>query len=379
MSFALNGNRLREARQYRQLTITKLAEKVNVSKQMISKYERENASPGLDVVQKIIKALDFPLEFFTSYDKLNFSNEGTFFRSRLTATQAEKSPSETFKKAVGITGDFFSRYVEFPELFNRETKSRSPRNAAIELRNLWELGDQPISNMIRLLESHGIIVSISNSNSSKVDANSGYIEVNDHRYYIILIDSNSRSFYRQQFSLAHELGHFILHAESFDPQTLEAPEYRQMENEADEFASEFLLPEESFKKSLDKEIMNLDWYINLKRKWFVSAASMIYRARNLEILTADQYLRLQKRISYHKWRKEEPLDSVTPANFPQLLKQALDLIEQADIFKANELSELLGKNYGIPYPNEMLSQIIGIPLTRFNGEVVQLKKYNIQN
>ncbi|WP_254261211.1 helix-turn-helix domain-containing protein, partial [Lactobacillus helveticus] len=43
MSFALNGNRLREARQYRQLTITKLAEKVNVSKQMISKYERENA------------------------------------------------------------------------------------------------------------------------------------------------------------------------------------------------------------------------------------------------------------------------------------------------------------------------------------------------
>ncbi|WP_172996499.1 helix-turn-helix domain-containing protein, partial [Lactobacillus helveticus] len=174
-----------EARQYRQLTITKLAEKVNVSKQMISKYERENASPGLDVVQKIIKALDFPLEFFTRYDKLNFSNEGTFFRSRLTATQAE-----------------------FPELFNRETKSRSPRNAAIELRNLWELGDQPISNMIRLLESHGIIVSISNSNSSKVDANSGYIEVNDHRYYIILIDSNSRSFYRQQFSLAHELGHF---------------------------------------------------------------------------------------------------------------------------------------------------------------------------
>lgn len=376
MSLKLNGSRLREARQFRRLTITKLAEKVGISKQMISKYERGNASPGLNVFQKIVQILGFPLNFFTTQDKIRFCDEGTFFRSRLTATQAEKNPTETFKRCIGITRDLFQKYVEFPDLFDRRTTARSPANAAAEVRNLWGLGEQPINNMVRLLETHGIVVSVLSSNASRVDANSGFIKLGDNEYYVILINSGGHSFYRQQFSLAHELGHFILHARSFDPQSLEATEYRKMEKEADEFASAFLLPRVAFIHSLQDRKMNLDWYLQLKSIWSVSAASMVYRARNLEVLSADEYLKLQKRISYHQWRKGEPLDNISQIAKPELLSQSLDLVEHAGIFKANQLSGILDEIYGIPYPNELLAEIIGVPVTRFNGQVVHLKSLN---
>ncbi|MEK1409917.1 helix-turn-helix transcriptional regulator, partial [Limosilactobacillus fermentum] len=56
MNFELNGDRLREARRYRRLTITSLSEEIGVSKQMISRYERGTAQPGLDVFQQIVKS-----------------------------------------------------------------------------------------------------------------------------------------------------------------------------------------------------------------------------------------------------------------------------------------------------------------------------------
>lgn len=52
MNFELNGSRLREARRYRHMTIADLADKASVTKQMISRYERGNSTPGLEVFQK---------------------------------------------------------------------------------------------------------------------------------------------------------------------------------------------------------------------------------------------------------------------------------------------------------------------------------------
>ncbi|MEM5032044.1 helix-turn-helix transcriptional regulator [Limosilactobacillus fermentum] len=114
MGYELNGSRLREARRYRRLTITSLSEEIGVSKQMISRYERGTAQPGLDIFQQIVKSLQFPVAFFTGENKFDYEDEGTYFRSRLTSTQSEKMPSETYKKASGLVRDLFSEYIDFP-------------------------------------------------------------------------------------------------------------------------------------------------------------------------------------------------------------------------------------------------------------------------
>lgn len=373
MGFELNGDRLREARRYRRLTITSLSEKAGVSKQMVSRYERGTAQPGLEVFQKIVRELQFPVDFFTGTNKFEYKDEGTYFRSRLTSIQSEKMPSEMYKKSIGLVRNMFSEYVEFPSLFQEDITSKSPKAAAIKLRQSWELGDDPIKNVLRLLEIHGILVALVNSGSEKIDAHSGYVDVNQHRYYVVLVDANSTTFLRQQFSLAHELGHFILHSDSVDPQTLNTQEYRQMEKEADEFASEFLLPAQAFEKSISGNLMDLNEYIRLKMKWHVAAGAMVHRARSLRLIDADQYLHLQKSISARGWRKKEKLDGIVEPSKPQLLHQSLDLLESANVLQARELPGILNSEYGVAFPTEILAQVIGVPISRFKADIVQLK------
>lgn len=194
--------------------------------------------------------MKFPLDYFTTEDQLEFQDGGTFFRSRLTATQSEKQPSETYKRATAIVRDYFGEFIDFPELTDDQFENDTPRQAAIKLRNRWGLGDSPIPNMMRLLETHGLIVAVVDSGSNKIDAHSGFYTVDGRSYYIVLVDSASHSFYREQSTQAHELGHRVLHANILNPQELDAEDYRTMEKEASQFASEFLLPAQAFEKKL---------------------------------------------------------------------------------------------------------------------------------
>lgn len=373
MKYNLNGKRLRDARRYRKLSISELADKVGVSKQMISRYERNDAIPGLDVFQKLIQTLKFPINFFTDSDKFSLVDTGTFFRSRMTATQSEKQPSEMYKKAVAIIRDFFGEYIEFPEPEVSFLKGETPGNTATLLRRYWQIGELPISNMMNLLERHGIVTSIIDTGSKKIDAHSGYTIINSHKYYVVLLDQNSPSFYRQQFNLAHELGHLLLHADIFNPQELDRDEYVQIENEANTFASEFLLPSSAFKKSVGNNKLDLKQYLFLKDTWHVSISAMIYRARYIGILSPEDYTKLQRKINYRKWRKSEPLDNITPTSSPELLRQAFNVLVKEGLFQPSDLSNILGEKYGTPYPNDMLAQIIGIEPAEFNGQLIHLK------
>src|SRR5699024_2583143 len=152
---------------------------------------------------------------------------------------------------------------------------------------------------MRLLEEHGMVVYIAANNSKKVNAHSGWVSINKHMYFIVALDSNSNTFFNQQFSLAHVLGHYVLHA-VLNPQIVNGEEYRQMEQEAEVVAVNFLFPSNEFRRFVCYYEMDLDHYIALKFKWFISMNAMIMRARNLRLSDANNYLQLQKRISYHK-------------------------------------------------------------------------------
>ncbi|MBF2544425.1 helix-turn-helix domain-containing protein [Listeria seeligeri] len=377
MSMPFNGERLKEARRFRQLSIPQLAEEIDVSKQMISKYEHNDSQPSPKTYQKLVLTLEFPLTFFQHQDDFTYNDLGTFYRSRLSSTQSEKKPSELLKKYLAVLANFFESYVDFPILKEIELYE-NPVDAAAQLRKDWNLGLAPIPNMLHLLELHGFQVAAINSNSEKVDAFGSQTRVNNKDYYCILIDQDNNSFYRQQFSLAHELGHWALHSKVLNPQELDPQEYREMENQANAFAANFLLPEQSFSKDIKGYEDDLDAYLKLKSKWEVSAASMVYRAKNLGIISSDQYIRLQKKMSSRGWRRSEPFDSVHPVPKPTIMKQAYDLLVKANIIGSESISSLLNKAYGISLPNDILSDLLGIPVEQLvinnQATIIQMKK-----
>lgn len=379
MALRINGERLKEARLFNHLTMSALADQIGVSKQAISKYEHNKIEISSNVFQKIVQVLNFPLYFFIDSEKVPYQDDGTFYRSRLTATQSEKQPSKTYKKAAAYLRDYFENYIDFPELDTKLELDELPENAANELRKIWNLDDQPISDIVDLMERHGLIIVNADFNSNKIDARSGYVEIGEKQYYIVLVNGKKQNFFRDQFTLAHELGHYAMHAKLYHPQEdLLGQDYRTIENEANQFASAFLMPKKSFESDLTKNgFINIDTFINLKSKWNVSIAAMVHRAHDLKLIDDKEYIKLQKQISYRGWRTKEIMDDEKIMSEPKALNQAFELLEEHGVVHPKDLNDKLREMYGIVFPNEILSQILGIDLEKFRSSIVRLKTSEI--
>ena len=366
MNNSFNGKRLREARYYNSLSITQLADKLSISKQMVSKYENGRSSPSLENLFKIMKTLGFPKEFFYYDYGVSLKNGGTFYRSLLTSTQKQKAPSNVLMEAASIYRDFLDSYVEFPQEDSIDLSTCSPEIAAKKLRKYWGLGDQPIDNMMNLMENHGLTIIFLPDKMKKVDAFGSYRIVDNKKYYIIAIRKNT-SFFTEQFALAHELAHKILHANVWNPADLDNYEYRLMENQANEFAFAFLLPTNSFTKSVEN-VNSLDVIFEKKKFWLASEAAIIQRMKQLSLVTEDQYIKYQKQISYRKYRKKEPYDNDSnyPVQCPALLNQATKLIVDNDLMKSYEISDEIQEVYKVKYPEKLLEEITLLPHDYFN-------------
>ncbi|WP_144596758.1 helix-turn-helix domain-containing protein [Bacillus cereus] len=357
-----NGNRLREARRFRAKSITDLSNDIGVTKQMVSKYENNKAVPSLEVLFHIISNLNFPREFFFGEDTFDMETEGTFFRSRLTSTQKEKKPSEFTKNMTVLIRDFLEDYIDFPKVPKKPmiNNNHSIEELAYRVRQELGLSDKPVNNILRLLEEQGFVVSLISNKMDKVDAFSSQTKINGNIYYTVVLEGEEYSYYRQQFSIAHELGHWVLHSEVLDPQSLEKDEYKEMEDEANEFAACFMLPKEAFSRDVSLEPLNLDYYVHLKKKWQVSIGAMVMRAFNLGIISSEDYQKLQRQISYRKWRITEPLDTVKTISKPIALKQAVELLVENNVFKGYEIPKEIFKKYNVLLPTEFIEEITNV-------------------
>lgn len=385
MKKVFNGNRLKEARLYNKLTITELADSLNVTKQMVSKYESGKSEPSFEKSLLLPEILGYPREFFYTTDKYSIENEGIFFRSRLTATQKSKDPATIALKYSVIVRDFLEQYIEFPTLYNREIyeEIEDPEEIALNIRESLDLGLEPIHDIIEVAELMGFTVINMSYNEDKVDAFSSMFKINDTNYFVITT-GDSGSFYRQQFSIAHEIGHWVLH-QNINPQELDKEEYKVIENEANQFASIFLMPKESFGKELKTKIVDqIDTYYNLKRKWNVSMAAMIKRARDLNIITVNQEAKLYKQLHYRKWRNPEPFDLETKVTLPVAFKQSLELLIDENILQGHEIPLRIAKEYNLYLTPKMLAMICGVEPAIFMDNntskvVIKIKDFKKKN
>src|SRR5699024_401912 len=125
---------------------------------------------------------------------------------------------------------------------------------SLKIRNSIDLGEKPIRDIIEVAELMGFTLINMNYQEDKVDAFSSMNTINGNSYFIITT-GDSGSFYRQQFSIAHEIGHWVLH-QNINPQELDKDEYKVIEEEANKFASALLLPKDSFFTDLRSKVVD---------------------------------------------------------------------------------------------------------------------------
>jgi Zn-dependent peptidase ImmA (M78 family) len=119
-------------------------------------------------------------------------------------------------------------------------------------------------------------------------------------------------------SIAHELGHLVMH----QPLTIGVGD---VEGQAQRFAGNFLLPENSLTQDLQSPV-TLETFVNLKTKWRVSIQALIVRAHELQIISDRKYHYLFSKLAARGWPKREPLRLDVPMERPRALRQTAELI-----------------------------------------------------
>lgn len=358
--------RLLEARLAKRLNQTELANLVGVKRQSISAYEKGIKKPEPDTMANLAKQLEQPIGFFTRDDLPTFGKFGAlFYRKVGQDTNRRNQACSIYSKWLGELAYAFEPLVNYPkpDIPYFEPSASDGRYTDEEIEDMAEktrdhfgLGLGPISNMVRLLESKGVIISRVALEGEDIEAFSFWH--GDRPFVFLASDKNSAA--RSRFDAAHELGHLCAHQwvsqEDIDnPKSLKA-----IEKEANRFAAAFLLPRKSFPNEVYSP--RLLAFVELKHRWKVAIQAMIYRCKDLGIFDDRQVTNLYKEISRKKWRTKEPLDGLDglPIEQPLLLKKIAELVIEAGCLPTDELKSTVG------YSTDWIGALTGLSRETFD-------------
>ena len=335
----LAPERLREARESRELTMEQVGSRVGVTRQAISFYESGERVPDGETLTKLAEVLGQPLMFFTTERPSVYGHRGpVFFRSFKSKTKRTNRKCTILSEWFSQTSAYFSQFVnlpsvQFPNIESPEEGSHYSfdeiEEAASTCRIHWGLGNGPIANLVTLLESKGIFVARAEFGVETVEAFSFW----EGSRPFIFLGADRGSACRSRFDAAHELGHLLLH-QGIDAEELES-DLKRIEKEADHFASAFLLPASTY--PLEVFSTRLSAFLELKRRWKVSIAAQVYRCSDLMLLSEEQVLNLRKQLSANRWRKREPLDDEIQFEIPSVLEKSVNLVLEHNVQDAGEI------------------------------------------
>jgi Zn-dependent peptidase ImmA (M78 family) len=294
---AFSPRRLTVGRQWRGWTKKALAEIVGKTPQMITSYEDGSAPPPDPVIERFSSVLGIPLAFFFAPELDEVPPEAISFRARRSMSSRVRDRTMAGGAlAHDLISPAFRRRFQLPALDLPILSEHAPEHAAHLLREHWDLGQAPIGNMVHLLEvKAGVEVYWIDEDSPCIDAVSFWRQGRPY----VLLNLSKPAGERGRFDAAHELGHLVLHR---DVQTLDG---RDVEQEANRFASALLLPKEQFLEECPKSV-HLEGFWGMKRRWGASLQAMIRRGRDLGLFSDWQYESAFRRLSTLGWRTKEP-------------------------------------------------------------------------
>lgn len=290
-----SGERLRVARQRRKLSGKQLADRAGVSAVTVSKAENGHQVQN-DTASLLADSLGFPIEFFYMERPEVIAVNTVSFRSLAKMSAANRDAS----LAAGALGVALYDWVDErfhlpePDLIDLSKERERPDSAARLLRQHWGLGDRPIGNMLALLESKGLRVLSLSENTLDVDAYSFW---RSDRPYVFLNQMKTPE--RSVFDCAHELGHLVMHHHAG------AKGDKGAEQQADAFASAFVMPEADVKNEA-RNVTTVGHVLRLKKRWRVSAMALVFRLHKLGMITEWTYKSMCIELGQLGYRRSEP-------------------------------------------------------------------------
>jgi Zn-dependent peptidase ImmA (M78 family)/transcriptional regulator with XRE-family HTH domain len=314
-------SRLRLARELSGMRKVELARAAEVTPAAITQYEGGQHRPSPGTLARLALALGQPASFFEQDGRPQMQPDAAaaFFRSLRATPQLERQRAVAWAELTWELVEVLGRRVRFPVLdlpddlhLDERADPGAIEAAAAAVRGRWTIPAGPIANVVRLIEAHGGVVARLPGGDRRLSAFSQWIAGRP----IVMLSGDRDDRARLRVDCAHELGHLVLHA---DPE----PGNRTLERQADAFAGALLMPREEILSELPRR-WDFRVFAALKRRWGVSLAALLYRARELGRLTENSYRWAVTSLSRQYGRRTEPVD-LGPVEQPKLLARAAEL------------------------------------------------------
>jgi Zn-dependent peptidase ImmA (M78 family)/DNA-binding XRE family transcriptional regulator len=331
------SERFKSARNLNGLSLQDLAEKLNnkVSRQALHKYEKGEVIPDSEMIGLLSEALSVRPEFFFREVKVELGE--------IEFRKLKKLPAKEETRVIEQTKDYLSRYIELEEIIGIQSFFENPISSEVNMntfeeveaaekkvREVWNLGSDPISNVLELLEDNHIKVIEINAG----DAFDGMQTWVNGNIPVIAINRNRvKKDDRVRFTVMHELAHLLLPIKHL-------PEGKK-ETLCHQFAGAMLFPEEAIHMELGKSRHRL--FVQelgpLKQQYGISMQAIVMRLKDLKVISDSYCKQFFFYLNQMNWKIDEPVEyvGVEKSNrFDQLLFRAL-AEEQISMSKAASL------------------------------------------
>lgn len=319
-----------------------------MSVRSVTAYESGETTPEPATLVKLAAVLDFPVDFFEGEDLTEVTDEMASFRSLARMTASQRHAAQAAGSLAMALHDWIARRFRLPDPdVPRVDPGVDPETAADVVRQAWGLGDKPIPNLVHLMEAKGIRIFSLAQESREVDAFSLW-----RREPFVFLNTQ-KSAEHSRFDAAHELGHLVMHWHH------ELPQGKQVEREANAFASALLMPAAGILAAAPR-YPTVEQLIQVKRQWRVSAVALAYRLHTVGALTDWQYRQLYVHMSKLGYRTSEP--SPVQRETSQILNKVFKALRQEGVSKADVARDLR------VFPNDLDALVFNLAMLPIAGE-----------
>lgn len=315
---AFNGEMFRLGRQFRGFTQKGFSEAIGAEPSTVSRVENGVTQPTVEMTEKAAVVLALPVEFFQQSERpygLPMSVH-PMWRAKAAVPQymVDQALAELNLRVMHVRR--LIRSVEYepvlalPEIDLSEA-SGDPEQVAALVRRTWMMPAGPVVELTQWVERAGCFVMHTELPDSAMSGVT--LRVPDMHPCIFL--NRTMPADRLRHTLAHELGHLVMHRYPSE----------DMEREANAFAAAFLMPANDIRPVFTGKKVDLRLFATLKPEWRVSMQSLLYRAATLGFVNDNQARYLWQQFNMKKLKFREPPELDFPAEKPTLVSKLFAL------------------------------------------------------
>jgi Zn-dependent peptidase ImmA (M78 family) len=295
---AIIGQRIRNSRVHKGLSMQEVADTIGVSKQMINKYEQGKSMPTSDKLIALSKLFQQKVDYFfrkqeVIIGEISFRKKNKFGAKKINSLKEEiRIQIENYLFIENICE--VSNAFENPLKNNTIQNEQQVKDAVKQIRDYWNIGLDAIHNIIDLLEDNHIKVIEVDDETGSFD---GLATIIDGKYHIIVI-AKAMPIERKRFTIVHELGHLLLPITAFDE--------KQQEKYCNIFASEMLFSEANvfIEFGRQRSRISFEELKNVQEKYGISISAIVYKLGETKIMSQDRVKKFYQRLNLEPSLKE---------------------------------------------------------------------------